>query len=66
MTENNALIDVYTKINDNYTVTMCENGFVVEVSGERGGESWVTTKYVVSTLEEFKNFVQDLAWMPRT
>lgn len=65
MTKQNKLIDTFTKINDNYTVTNCNNGFVVEVSGQDSNEEWITGKFVVKTIDELKDIVQDLAWMPR-
>jgi hypothetical protein len=60
------LIDQFTKVNDNYTVTNCQNGYVVEVSGQDSSEEWINAKFVFKTIEELKDVVQDLAWMPRT
>ena len=34
-------------------------------SGEDPTEQWVTRKYVVKTVEELRDLVQDLAWMNR-
>lgn len=66
MTKQNKLIDTFTKINDNYTVTNCNNGFVVEISGQDSNEGWITGKFVVKTIDELKDVIQDLAWMPRS
>ena len=60
------LVDHFAKVNDNYTVTNCQNGYVVEVSGQDKDENWINAKYVFKTFEELKDVVQDLAWMPRT
>lgn len=60
------LIDQFAKVNDNYTVTNCQNGYVVEVSGQDSSEEWINAKFVFKTIEELKDVVQDLAWMPRT
>ena len=65
MTKQTKLIDNFAKVNDNYTITNCLNGFVVEVSGHDSSENWITSKFVFKTLEELKDAVQDLAWMPR-
>ena len=35
MTKQTKLIDHFDKLNDNYTVTNCHNGYVVEVSRQR-------------------------------
>lgn len=66
MTKQNKLIDTFTRVNDNYTVTNCNNGFVVEVSGQDSNEEWITGKFVVKTIDELKDVIQDLAWMPRS
>ena len=60
------LIDQFAKVNDNYTVTNCQNGYVVEVSGQDSSEEWINAKFVFKTIEELKDVVQDLAWMPKT
>ena len=66
MTKQTKLIDTFTKINDNYTITNCNNGFVVEVSGQNSSEDWITGKFVIKTIDELKDVVQDLAGMTRT
>ena len=66
MTKNTKLIDHFTKVNDNYTVTNCQNGYVVEVSGQDKDENWINAKFVFKTFEELTGILQDLAWMPRT
>ena len=38
MTKKTKLLDIFIKINDSYTVTNCNNGFVVEVSGQDTSE----------------------------
>ena len=66
MTENTKLIDIFNKINDNYNVTICNNGFVIDISGRDSSDEWITGKFVVKTLDELKDAVQDLAFMQRT
>ena len=66
MTKQTKLVDHFAKVNDNYTVTNCQNGYVVEVSGQDKDENWINAKYVFKTFEELKDVVQDLAWMPRS
>ena len=66
MTKQAKLADHFAKVNDNYNITNCHNGFVVEVSGQDSSENWITAKFVFKTLDELKDAVQDLAWIPRT
>jgi hypothetical protein len=65
MTKQTKLIDTFTKINDNYTITNCNNGFVLEVSGQNSNEDWITGKFVLKTIDELKDVIQDLAVMTR-
>ena len=65
MTKQTKLIDHFAKVNDNYTVTNCLNGFVVEVSGQDSHENWIDAKFVFKSLDELKDAVQDLTWMPK-
>lgn len=65
MPKQNKFIDIFTKVNDNYTVTNCNNGFVVEISGYDSKEDWLIGKFVVKTIGELNDVVQDLACMPR-
>jgi hypothetical protein len=59
------LIDHFKKVNDNYIVTNCNNGFMIEVTGLDYQEGWNTAKFIYNTVEELQNVVRDLAWMPK-
>ena len=65
MTKQTKLIDHFAKINDNYTITNCHNGYVVEVLGQDADDNWINAKFVFKTLDELKDAVQDLAWIPK-
>lgn len=65
MTPQTKAADHFANINDNYTITNCLNGFVVEVNGQDYEKNWVTRKFVFKTLDELKDAVQDLAGMLR-
>jgi hypothetical protein len=66
MTKQNKLIDHFAKVNDNYTITNCQNGYMVDASGQDSEENWINAKFVFKTIDELKDVVQDLAWMPKT
>lgn len=66
MNKQTKLIDHFDKVSENYSVTMCANGFFVEASGQDKEENWINVRFVVNTLDELKDVVQDLAWMPRS
>ena len=39
---------------------------MVDVSGQDSEENWINAKFVFKTIDELKDVVQDLAWMPKT
>jgi len=66
MTKQIKLVDHFAKVNDSYTVTNCQNGYMVDVSGQDSEENWINAKFVFKTIDELKDVIQDLAWMPKT
>jgi hypothetical protein len=66
LTEPIRLIDNSARINDNYVVTNCCNGFVVEVSGQDKKENCINAKFVFRTLGQEEDTVHELAWMPES
>jgi hypothetical protein len=66
MTKQTKLVDYFAKVNDNYTITNCQNGYMVDVSGQDIEENWINSKFVFKTIDELKDVIQDLAWMPKT
>ena len=60
------ITDKFAKVSESFSVTTCENGFLVEMSGNTASEDWINMKVVVHTIDELYAIVQDLAWMPKT
>jgi hypothetical protein len=46
MKSQTKLTDHFAKVNENYNVTNCIDGFVVEVSGQDSNGTWVNGKFV--------------------
>ena len=62
----NKISDKLTTINDSFTVTMYDNGFLIEVSGKRDDDDWATAKIMVPTVEKLIELVKEAAeQMPR-
>ena len=59
------LSDKISKCNDNLTVNMYDNGFMVEVSGQDSENSWTTAKIMCQTLDEVYAVIADASKMPR-
>ena len=66
MTKQIKLVDYFANVKDNYTITNCQNGYMVDVSGQDGEENCINSKFVFKTIDELKDVVQDSAWMPKT
>lgn len=60
-----TLSDKLVKINDNFTVNMYDNGFMVEVSGRDSDDEWKTSKIVCNTLDDLIAVITESAVMPR-
>ncbi len=57
-------LDNLAKINDNFTVTICHNGFLVEVNGQDFKSDWMTMKVVLTSMTELMNLLARLAKLP--
>ena len=42
--------DKLAKVNDNYTINMYDNGFMIEVGGRDSEDDWKTAKIIVVQL----------------
>jgi len=59
------LSDKIAKCNDNLTVNMYDNGFVVEVSGQDSDNDWKSVKIMCQTLDEVYAVIAEAAAMER-
>ena len=59
------LSDKLEKVNENYTINMYDNGFMIEVGGRDSDEEYKTAKIMVPTIEQLVELVKEAAEMPR-
>jgi len=59
------LNDKVTKVNDNFTVYMYDNGYMFEISGRTENDEWATAKILCSNLEELFALIQEATDMER-
>lgn len=59
------IANAFSKVSENYTVTMCLNGYVIEVNGQDAAGEWVTNRLVVTKMDELIDAIKDLAQVPR-
>ena len=55
-----------TKVDDNFTVNMYDNGFMIEVGGRDKNDDWARTKLTVSTVDELVDLIKEAASLPRS
>ena len=61
----NKLSDKLTKVNDNFSINMYDNGFMVEVGGRNKKGDYVNAKILCNTLEEVQVLVAEACTMER-
>jgi hypothetical protein len=61
----NKLSDKLTKVNENFSINMYDNGFMVEVGGRNKKGDYVNAKLLCSTLEEVQALVAEACTMER-
>jgi hypothetical protein len=59
------LSDKLEKVNENYTINMYDNGFMIEVSGRDSDDEYRTAKIMVPTVEQLVELVKEAADMER-
>ena len=53
-------------VNDNFTVNMYDNGFMVEIGGRDKDDNWKTLKLTFASIDHVHELIDALAQMPRT
>jgi len=57
--------DKLAKVNDNYTVNIYDNGFMIEVAGRDHDDEWKASKVIVSSVDELIELVKEVSALPR-
>ena len=58
--------DKLAKVDDNFTVNMFDNGFMIEVGGRKSDDDWSRVKLTVSTVAELNELIKEAASLPRS
>jgi hypothetical protein len=61
----NQISDKLTSINDSFTVTIYDNGFLIDISGKREDDDWASAKILVPTEEKLMELIKEAVNMPR-
>ena len=65
MTKVTKIADKLAKVNDNFTVNMYDNGFMLEIGGQTKKEEWATAKITCSSIEELVELIKEASAMER-
>jgi hypothetical protein len=57
--------DKLSKVNDNFTVNMYDNGFMLEIGGRNKDDDWANAKIMCNSVEELVALIQEAASMER-
>lgn len=58
--------DKLKKVNDSFSVTVVDNGFLFEISGHDVNDDWKTVKLVTLTIEQLFDLVSEATKMEKT
>jgi hypothetical protein len=53
-------ITALTDIDENLSITICANGYSLEVNGKNTQDDWVNVKYVVSSFDALVDLVTEV------
>jgi hypothetical protein len=60
----NKISDKLATVNDSFSVTMYDNGFLFDISGHADGD-WRSAKILVPTIDKLLELVKEATEMPR-
>ena len=52
--------DKFSKVNENFSITRCENGFFVEISGKDLDNDWKSSKVICNTEEDLITVIKQI------
>jgi len=59
------IADKLAKVNDNFSVNMYDNGFMLEIGGRNKDDDWATAKIMCNSIEELTTLIKEAAAMER-
>ena len=59
------IADKLRKVNDTYTISMYDNGYVFEISGKNASDDWKSVKIVVNSVKELLQLAEEACSLER-
>jgi len=60
MNNDSNKIKALATIEENVAITICANGYSLEINGKTAKDDWLTVKYVVKTYDEFIDLITEI------
>jgi len=57
--------DKLSKVNDNFTVNMYDNGYMLEIGGRNKDDDWATAKIMCNSADELVALINEASAMER-
>ena len=57
--------DKLKTVNENFSVNMYDNGYMIEVGGRDEDNEWKTSKIIVASVDELIDLVKEATSLPR-
>jgi hypothetical protein len=61
----NKISDKLTTVNDSFTITMYDNGFLIDIGGKVDQDEWRSAKIMVPDVDRLLELVREAVTMPR-
>ena len=61
-----SIRESFRKVNENFSINMYDNGYMIEVSGRDDEDNWKTSKIIVDTVEELLVLVREATELERS
>ena len=58
--------DKLSNVNDNFTVSMYDNGYMVEIGGNDHQDNWAASKIICNTIDDLFEVIKEVATLPRS
>jgi hypothetical protein len=61
----NKIADKLSKVDNSFTVSMYDNGFLFEISGKDITDDWSSVKLICENMSQLSDLIQEAATMTR-
>jgi hypothetical protein len=61
----NKIADKLSKVNENFTVNMYDNGYMLEIGGKDFEDNWKSAKLMVPTIDQLLVLIKEATELPR-